>query len=139
MPVAYIIKAKNIIKNEKGQTTEVECEYDEKSKSGSNTEESNRRVKATVHWVSAKTAVEAIINIYDRLFKVEEPGKNATIENEINENSLITKEELVEPYLLEAKEGQQFQFQRLGYFVKTDNKKTLEFNKTVGLRDGWKK
>ena len=67
------------------------------------------------------------------------PGKNKAIENEINENSLITKEALVEPYLLEAKEGQQFQFQRLGYYVKTDNKKTLEFNKTVGLRDGWKK
>ena len=115
------------------------CEYDQKSKSGSNTPESNRKVKGTIHWVSAKEAVSAKINIYDRLFKVEEPGKNTTIENEINENSLITKEALVEPYLLEAKECQQFQFQRLGYFVKTDNKKTLEFNKTVGLRDGWKK
>ena len=64
--------------------------------------------------------------------------KNETIENEINENSLITKEAFVEPYLSNAKDGQQYQFQRLGYFVKTDNKKTLEFNKTVGLRDGWK-
>ena len=136
---AYIIKAVDVIKDEKGSITEVLCEYDPKSKSGSNTPESNRKVKGTIHWVSAKDAVRAKINIYDRLFKVEEPGKNTTIENDINENSLITKEAFVEPYLLKAKDGQQYQFQRLGYFVKTDNQKTLEFNKTVGLRDGWKK
>ena len=136
---AYIIKAVDVVKDEKGGVAEVLCEYDPKSKSGSNTPESNRRVKGTIHWVSSKKAVRAKINIYDRLFKVEEPGKNETIENEINENSLITKEAFVEPYLSNAKDGQQYQFQRLGYFVKTDNKKTLEFNKTVGLRDGWKK
>ena len=136
---AYIIKAVDVIKDEKGSITEVLCEYDPKSKSGSNTPESNRKVKGTIHWVSAKEAVRAKINIYDRLFKVEEPGKNTTIENDINENSLVTKEAFVEPYLLNASDGQQYQFQRLGYFVKTDNQKTLEFNKTVGLRDGWKK
>jgi len=136
---AYIIKAVDVIKDEKGSITEVLCEYDPKSKSGSNTPESNRKVKGTIHWVSAKDAVRAKINIYDRLFKVEEPGKNTTIENDINENSLVTKEAFVEPYLLNANDGQQYQFQRLGYFVKTDNQKTLEFNKTVGLRDGWKK
>ena len=136
---AYIIKAVDVIKDEKGSITEVLCEYDPKSKSGSNTPESNRKVKGTIHWVSAKEAVRAKINIYDRLFKVEEPGKNTTIENDINENSLVTKEAFVEPYLLNANDGQQYQFQRLGYFVKTDNQKTLEFNKTVGLRDGWKK
>ena len=136
---AYIIKAVDVVKDEKGSITEVLCEYDPKSKSGSNTLESNRKVKGTIHWVSAKEAVRAKINIYDRLFKVEEPGKNKTIENDINENSLVTKEAFVEPYLLSAKDGQQYQFQRLGYFVKTDNQKTLEFNKTVGLRDGWKK
>ncbi len=136
---AYIIKAKNIIKNKKGQITEVECEYDEKSKSGSNTEESNRKVKATIHWVSAETAVEATINIYDRLFKVAEPGKSQDLLSEVNENSLEIKSAKVEPYLASAKDGDHFQFQRLGYFVRTNNKKTLEFNKTVGLRDGWKK
>ena len=136
---AYIIKAKNIIKNENGQITEVECEYDEKSKSGTNTEESNRKVKATIHWVSAETAVEATINIYDRLFKVPEPGKSQDLLSEVNENSLEIKSAKVEPYLASAKEGDHFQFQRSGYFVRTNNKKTLEFNKTVGLRDGWKK
>ena len=136
---AYIIKAVDIVKDQEGNISEVLCEYDQKSKSGSNTPESNRKVKGTIHWVSAKDAVIAKINIYDRLFKVEEPGKNSTIEKEINENSLITKDAMVEPYLSRAMGGQQYQFQRLGYFVKTDNKKTLEFNKTVGLRDGWKK
>ena len=136
---AYIIKAKNIIKNEKGQITEVECEYDEKSKSGSNTEESNRKVKATIHWVCAETAVEATINIYDRLFKVPEPGKSQDLLSEVNENSLEIKTAKVEPYLASSEEGDHFQFQRSGYFVRTNNKKTLEFNKTVGLRDGWKK
>ena len=136
---AYIIKAKNIIKNEKGQITEVECEYDEKSKSGSNTPESNRKVKATVHWVSAQTAVDATLNVYDRLFKVTEPGKTQDLLSQVNENSLEIKSAKVEPYLSSAKEGDHYQFQRLGYFVRTNNKKTLEFNKTVGLRDGWKK
>lgn len=115
------------------------CEYDKKSKSGSNTPESNRRVKGTVHWVSSADTVKARINVYDRLFKVPEPGKGGDLKNEVNENSLEIKEAYVEPYLAESTEGQQYQFQRLGYFVRTSNKKTLEFNKTVGLRDGWKK
>ena len=113
--------------------------YDEKSKSGSNTPESNRKVKATIHWVSAETALEATINIYDRLFKVNEPGKSQDLLSEVNENSLEIKTAKVEPYLASAKEGDHYQFQRLGYFVRTNNKKTLEFNKTVGLRDGRKK
>ncbi len=136
---AYIIKAVDVIKDAMGNITEVLCEYDPKSKSGSNTSESNRKVKGTIHWVSLKNAIKAKINIYDRLFKVEEPGKSKTIEKEINENSLVIKEAFVEPFLSNAKDGQQYQFQRLGYFVKTKNKNTLEFNKTVGLRDGWKK
>ena len=115
------------------------CEYDKKSKSGSNTPESNRRVKGTVHWVSAADTVKARINVYDRLFKATEPGKEGDLKSEINENSLEIKEAYLEPYLAESTEGQQYQFQRLGYFVRTGNKKTLEFNKTVGLRDGWKK
>ena len=73
------------------------------------------------------------------MFKVEEPGKEIKIIDEVNENSLETKEAYVERYLSDSLPGQQYQFQRLGYFVRTDNKKTLEFNKTVGLRDRWKK
>ena len=136
---AYIIKAVDIVKNEKGRVIEVLCEYDSKSRSGSNTPESNRKVKGTIHWVSATDSVKAKVNIYDRLFKVPEPGKENNLKNEVNQNSLEVKEAFVEPYLAESLEAQQFQFQRLGYFVRTDNKKTLEFNKTVGLRDSWKK
>jgi glutaminyl-tRNA synthetase len=136
---AYIIKAVDIVKNEKGRLIEVLCEYDSKSRSGSNTPESNRKVKGTIHWVSATDSVKAKVNIYDRLFKVPEPGKENDLINEVNQNSLEVKEAFVEPYLAESLEAQQFQFQRLGYFVRTDNKKTLEFNKTVGLRDSWKK
>ena len=136
---AYIIKAVDLVKDVRGNITEVLCEYDKKSKSGSNTPESNRRVKGTVHWVSAADTVKARINVYDRLFKVTEPGKGGDLKGEVNENSLEIKEAYVEPYLAESTEGQQYQFQRLGYFVRTANKKTLEFNKTVGLRDGWKK
>ena len=136
---AYIIKAVDIVKNEKGRLIEVLCEYDSKSRSGSNTPESNRKVKGTIHWVSATDSIKAKVNIYDRLFKVPEPGKENDLKNEVNQNSLEVKEAFVEPYLAESLEAQQFQFQRLGYFVRTDNKKTLEFNKTVGLRDSWKK
>ena len=136
---AYIIKAVDLIKDEKGSITEILCEYDKKSKSGTNTEESNRKVKSTIHWVSATDAVKATINVYDRLFKVPEPGKEDDIIKEINNKSLEIKEAFIEPYLAESLEGDKFQFQRLGYFVRTNKKKTLEFNKTVGLRDGWKK
>ena len=136
---AYIIKAVDLVKDEEGNIEEVLCEYDNKSRSGSNTPESNRKVKGTIHWVSAKHSIKAKVNIYDRLFKVPEPGKEEDLKNEVNKNSLEVRDAFVEPYLAEALEAQQFQFQRLGYFVRTDNKKTLEFNKTVGLRDSWKK
>ena len=136
---AYIIKATEVLKDDKGEVVEVLCEYDKKSKSGSNTPESNRKVKGTIHWVSATYSVDAKINIYDRLFKVSEPGKEKDLLADINEDSLHVFEAKVEPHLQGAKEGEKFQFQRTGYFVRTANKKTLEFNKTVGLRDGWKK
>ena len=136
---AYIIKAVDVVKDKKGKVKEVLCEYDSKSRSGSNTPESNRKVKGTIHWVSATDSVKARVNIYDRLFKVPEPGKEDDLKNVVNQNSLEVREAFVEPYLAETLETQQFQFQRLGYFVRTDNKKTLEFNKTVGLRDSWKK
>ena len=136
---AYIIKATEVLKDDKGEVVEVLCEYDKKSKSGSNTPESNRKVKGTIHWVSATYSVDAKINIYDRLFKVSEPGKEKDLLADINEDSLHVFEAKVEPHLQKAKEGEKFQFQRTGYFVRTANKKNLEFNKTVGLRDGWKK
>ena len=119
---------------------EIICSYDPKSKSGSGTKESSRKVKATIHWLGKSEAIPAKINIYDRLFKVAEPGKENKILEDLNENSLITLDAFIEPHLKEASEKQAFQFQRLGYFIKDNNKETPVFNKTVGLKeDAWKK
>ena len=136
---AYIIKAEEVIKNIDNTIEEVVCSYDPKSKSGSGTEESSRKVKATIHWLGRKDAVAAKVNVYDRLFKVPEPGKENNIKEDLNENSLKTLDALIEPYLKEAETGSSFQFQRLGYFIKEDGANQPVFNKTIGLRDSWKK
>ncbi len=135
---AYIIKAEEVVKNN-NIIEEVICTYDPNSKSGSGTKESSRKVKATIHWLGKSEATPAKVNIYDRLFKVPEPGKQNKISEDLNENSLITIDALIEPHLKEAEARQTFQFQRLGYFVKEGNKDASVFNKTVGLRDTWKK
>ena len=135
---AYIIKAEEVVKNN-NIIEEVICTYDPKSKSGSGTKESSRKVKATIHWLGRSEAIPAKVNVYDRLFKVPEPGKQNKISEDLNENSLITLDALIEPHLKEAEAKQTFQFQRLGYFIKEANKDSAVFNKTVGLRDTWKK
>ncbi len=135
---AYIIKAEEVVKNN-NIIEEVICTYDPKSKSGSGTKESSRKVKATIHWLGRSEAIPAKVNVYDRLFKVPEPGKQNKISEDLNENSLITLDALIEPHLKKAEAKQTFQFQRLGYFIKEANKDATVFNKTVGLRDTWKK
>ena len=141
---AYIIKANEVVKDENGNITEVHCTYDTDSLSGSGTEASKRRVKGTLHWVSAKHAVPAEVRLYDRLFTDEAPDshKDKDFIEFINPDSLIVnKNALVEPSLKTAKEGDRFQFQRLGYFVvdKDSNKDNLVFNRTVALKDSWAK
>ena len=139
----YIIKAESCTKDAEGNITEVQCTYNPKSKSGSGTEESLRRVKGTLHWVSIKHAVEAEIRLYDRLFSDESPDthKDKDFMEFINPNSLEIIEAFVEPSLQSAKIGERFQFQRMGYFNVDDDstKDNLVFNKTVGLRDSWAK
>ncbi len=141
---AYIIKANEVVKDENGNITEVHCTYDTDSLSGSGTEASKRRVKGTLHWVSAKHAVEAEVRLYDRLFTDEAPDshKDKDFTEFINPKSLIVnKNALVEPSLKSAKEGDRFQFQRLGYFVvdKDSSENNLVFNRTVALKDSWAK
>jgi glutaminyl-tRNA synthetase len=138
---AYIIKAESCTKDADGNITEIQCTYDELSKSGSGTPESTRRVKGTLHWVSVKHAVPAEVRVYDRLFLDEAPDahKDKEFMEFLNPNSLHTVNALVEPSLQSANIGERFQFQRLGYF-NVDDDSTLEklvFNKTVGLRDSW--
>ncbi len=141
---AYIIKANDVVKDKNGNITEIHCTYDTDSLSGSGTEASKRRVKGTLHWVSAKHAVPAEVRLYDRLFTDEAPDshKDKDFTEFINPNSLvINKNALVEPSLKSATEGERFQFQRLGYFVvdKDSTADNLVFNRTVALKDSWAK
>lgn len=141
---AYIIKANSVVKNESGDVTEIHCTYDPLSKSGSGSEESQRKVKGTLHWVSIKHAVKAEVRLYDRLFNHEAPDaqKDIDFKTFINPDSLIVNNRaFVEPSLKEAKIGDRFQFQRLGYFNIDDDSKPnhLVFNRTVSLRDSWAK
>lgn len=140
---AYIIKGESVIKDNKGNITEIICSYDPESKSGSGTEASKRKVKGTLHWVTQKDSLPAKVNIYDRLFNVSSPDQiqDKDFKSFINQNSLKTLTGRVEPGLIKAKPGDQFQFQRMGYFVldKDSTQGNLIFNKTVGLRDTWSK
>lgn len=138
---AYIIKCNEVIKNEKGEITELRCTYDPETKSGM---QSSRSVKGTIHWVSQQHAVKAEARLYDRLFTEEEPesDEDKDFKEFINPKSLqIIDNCLVEPGLAGSKPGDKFQFVRQGYFcvdpLSTNEK--LVFNRTVALRDSWAK
>ncbi|HSP83695.1 MAG TPA: glutamine--tRNA ligase/YqeY domain fusion protein [Gillisia sp.] len=140
---AYIIKAEDVIKDENGEILEIHCTYDPKSKSGSGTEESLRKVKGTLHWVSVPHAIEAEVRLYDRLFTVESPDadKEKNFLEFINTESLQVITGYLEPGLKQAEVGEKFQFQRIGYFC-VDKESSPEkpiFNRTVTLRDSWGK
>lgn len=140
---AYFITANSVEKDENGNITVIHCTYDPLTKSGSGTEESKRKVKGTLHWVSIKHAVKAEVRAYDRLFSDEAPDshKDKDFMEFLNPNSLEKITAYVEPSLQTAKIGDRFQFQRLGYFNVDDDStaENLVFNKTVGLRDNWAK
>lgn len=140
---AYIIKGESVVKDEDGNILEIHCTYDPKSKSGSGTEESMRKVKGTLHWVSVAHAISAEVRVYDRLFNHEAPDgdKEKDYMDFLNPDSLNIVNAYVEPSLKETTPGVQLQFQRLGYFnVDNDSSAAqLVFNKTVGLRDTWAK
>ncbi|MDE0536952.1 glutamine--tRNA ligase/YqeY domain fusion protein [Tenacibaculum sp. L6] len=140
---AYFITANSVEKDENGNITVIHCTYDPLTKSGSGTEESKRKVKGTLHWVSVKHAVKAEVRAYDRLFSDEAPDshKDKDFMEFLNPNSLEKITAYVEPSLQTAKIGDRFQFQRLGYFNVDDDStvENLVFNKTVGLRDNWTK
>ena len=141
---AYIIKCMGVEKDAEGNITAIHCSYDPDSRSGSGSEASNRKVKGTLHWVSASDAIEAEVRLYDRLFKDADPAghKDVDFKEFINGDSLkVLKGCKLESSLKMAKPGDRFQFQRLGYFcVDPDSKEgQLVFNKTVGLKDNWAK
>ena len=138
---AYFITATSCEKDENGEITVIHCTYDPLTKSGMDTEESKRKVKGTLHWVSIKHAVKAEVRAYDRLFLDEAPDshKEKDYMEFVNPDSLEVINAFVEPSLQTAKIGERFQFQRLGYFNVDDDATAahLVFNKTVGLRDSW--
>jgi glutaminyl-tRNA synthetase len=140
---AYIIKCVDVVKDrETGQLTELRCTYDPETKSGSS--QSNRKVKATIHWVSAEHAKEAEVRMYDHLFSKEDPDDvpdGVDWLTNVNPKSLeLLTECRVEPVLASAKIGELYQFERLGYFcvdsVDSSENKPV-FNRTVTLRDSW--
>ena len=140
---AYIVKCESVEKDAEGNVTTIHCTYDAETRSGTGAA-SNRKVKGTLHWVSAPDAIEAEVRLYDRLFKDPDPAghKDIDFKEFLNENSLrVLTGCKLEPSLKDAKEGDRFQFQRLGYFcVDKDSKPgALVFNRTVGLKDTWAK
>ena len=137
---AYIIKANETVKDERGNIKHIVCTYDHLSKSGTGSEESKRKVKSTIHWVCSKKAKEIIVNKYDTLFLVPDPDKQEDFVKHLNPNSLIKTNGFIEPYGASIKPGERVQFQRQGYFIADKKKQTnkLVFNKTTGLRDSFK-
>lgn len=137
---AYIIKCTGVVKDEKtGEILEVHCTYDPETRSGM--PQSSRKVKGTIHWVSAQHALDAEARLYDRLFRIEDPNGDQW-KDYINPQSLeIVRPCKVEPSLVHAKPQERFQFERLGYFCVDDDSKegALVFNRAVTLRDTWAK
>ncbi|WP_308765147.1 glutamine--tRNA ligase/YqeY domain fusion protein [uncultured Bacteroides sp.] len=139
---AYIVKCTGCKKDENGEITEVYCEYDPNTRSGM--PDSNRKVKGTLHWLSCAHCLPAEVRLYDRLFKVENPGTEteADFRELLNPDSLkVLTNCYVEKYLAELKPLSYLQFQRIGYFNidKESTPDKLIFNRTVGLKDTWGK
>lgn len=140
---AYIIKCEEVIKDGNGNVIELKCSYDPETKSG--TGSSNKKVKGTIHWVSAKHSVNAEVRLYDRLFTNPDPDgdKEVDFKTHLNPVSLeVLKDCKLEMSLGDARPGDKFQFERLGYFcvdIIDSKQNNLVFNRTVTLKDTWAK
>ena len=136
---AYFITCNEIVKNENGDIIALHCTYDPETKGGNAPD--GRKVKATLHWVSATHAIDAEVRLYDRLFKVPSPGSMDNFIDAINLDSLTALNGCkLEPELGNAEVGRTIQFERLGYFCKDpDSRDKPIFNRTVPLRDSWAK
>lgn len=137
---AYIIKCEEVIKDEQGNIVELHCSYDPDSKTGGKT--AGRKIKGTIHWVNASTALDAQVRLYDYLLNDEEGAVNGDFIASLNPNSLEVLDNCkVEPSVKWAAPGTKFQFLRQGYFCvdKDSTMDNLVFNRVVGLRDTWSK
>ncbi|MCX6066927.1 MAG: glutamine--tRNA ligase, partial [Chloroflexi bacterium] len=136
----YFVKCVSVVKDEQGNVTEVHCTYDPTTRGGDSPD--GRKVKSTIHWVSARHAVRAEVRLYNQLFTVENPDVGDDLESIINPKSLEVLENcFVEPSLVDAAFGEKIQFERTGYFcVDPDSAPDkLVFNRTVSLKDAWAK
>jgi len=136
---AYIIKCEEVVKGPNGEVVELRCTADLGSKTGGPT--SSRKVKGTIHWVSASHAVDAEIRLYDRLFTVAEPDADGDFKRHLNPNSLQVLTAKCEPSLSEANPEFRYQFERLAYFAvdKDSRPDRLVLNRTITLKDPWAK
>ncbi len=138
---AYIIRCDEVVKNAQGEVVELLCSYDESTRSGGGGEQ--RKVKGTIHWVSAEHSLAAEVRLYDRLFTEEQPDlvKDRDYKELINPDSLVVVKSRVERSLSDLEVGERVQFERQGFFIK-DSDSTAElpvFNRIVSLKDGWAK
>jgi glutaminyl-tRNA synthetase len=137
---AYFIKCEDVVKDDNGEVVEIRCSYDPATRGGNSPD--GRKVKGTIHWVSAAHGVPAEVRLYDRLFNNPDPEASGDFIADLNPDSLqVLTNCMVEPSLKDAKPGDKFQFERVGYFC-VDIESTpdkLVFNQTVGLRDTWAK
>jgi glutaminyl-tRNA synthetase len=135
---AYLITCREVVKDDAGEVVELRCTYDPATKGGDAPD--GRRVKSTLHWVSAAHALPAEVRLYEPLFTSEEPGAGGDVLGDLNPNSLeVLADCRVEPLLAEAAPGEAVQFERQGYFSADPDATPgrLIFNRTVGLRDSW--
>ncbi|MDH3612739.1 MAG: glutamine--tRNA ligase/YqeY domain fusion protein [Gammaproteobacteria bacterium] len=136
----YIIRCDEVIKNDTGNVIELRCSYDPDTRSGTGT--SDKKVKGTIHWVSAAHAVPAKVRLYDRLFTVPDPNSVDDFMTVLNPDSLETVDAVLEPALKTLAAGQSVQFERLGYFCTDSEEHSAEapvINRIVTLRDSWAK
>ncbi|MEE2902468.1 MAG: glutamine--tRNA ligase/YqeY domain fusion protein [Myxococcota bacterium] len=141
---AYLVTCTHCVKDENGEVIEVHCTYDPETKGG--TPPDGRKVKGTIHWVSAEHAIDAEVRLYDKLFNVEDPNiveEGQTFLDHLNPDSLeIIENAKLEPSFKSAEAGAKYQFERTGYFCVDSKDSTAEklvFNRTVALRDSWAK
>lgn len=135
---AYYITCTDFVKDDNGEVIELICKYDPETKGGSSPD--GRKVKGTIHWVSAAHAIDASINLYDRLFTQPNPAASEDITEHLNPESLTVLDNCkLEATLADADTEVHYQFERTGYFVRDSKTETLTFNRTVTLRDTWAK
>ena len=140
MRYAYLVTCREVIKDADGNVVELRCTYDPASRGGNAPD--GRKVKATLHWVSARDALPAEVRLYSMLFNRPDPGAGGDLDADLNPGSLeVVSGALVEPSLAEMPAGDAVQFERLGYFCPdpAGRPDALMFNRTIELRDTWAK